>query len=350
MTRDVKRLPPGEASQVFLRLAMMAGAGMPLAAAFRSVGQGYGPTVTGSAMADISEKIEGGMYPDEAMSCSGLFQRQACGLVAAGLEAGRLEESLMSLHAYYTRMDRIGRRIRNAVAQPAAMLAMSVLVFLLVCIEILPVFDDVYASMGGALDGLPGALMRAGMWLQRNAALIGAVVLALIAACMGCYMIVPVRSWIVLSFGKAFGDRCVFRQLSDARYVQALSMGLDAGLAPDEASRMAASAQDEGTRARIRYDACSEAMRGGSRLHEACRAAGVIDRSCALIIESGALAGREPDAVREAAAMMLDGAESGLEKLSGLIEPAMTAFGSLLVGLTVLSAMVPLLGVMASLG
>lgn len=322
---------------------------MPLAASFRAAGNGmdWGGRI---AMSEISDKIAAGAYPDEAMLESGLFGRQACGLVAAGAESGRLEDALGALHAYYTRLDRILSRTKAALLQPAAMLGMSVLVFLLVCVKILPVFDSVYASMGTGLDGLPGALLSFGTWLRHNSMAICCVLAGTaVLACMA-WAVPASRAGIVKTAERAFGDRGPFRKLSDARFVQAVSMGLDAGLAPDEACRMAASGYEPGSSARDRYDACSESLADGARLHEALKSGGIVDTACAMLVESGSVSGREPDAVREAAAITLSDAEAALDKLSGLVEPAVTAVGSLLVGATVLSAMLPLLGVMASLG
>lgn len=346
---DGRMLPARDAGQAFLRLAMMAGAGMPLATAFRAAGTGLDPDGR-AAMSGISDRIAAGAYPDDAMLESGLFGRQAAGLVAAGAESGRLEDALLALHSYYARVDGILRRAKAALMQPAAMLGMSVLVFLLVCVKILPVFDSVYASMGTSLDGLPGALLAFGTWLRHNSIAIGCA-LAGTAVLIAIIWIIPSsRAFIIKTAERSFGDRGPFRKLSDARFVQAVSMGLDAGLAPDEACRMAASGYEPGSSARARYDACSEGLSDGARLHEMLLAHGIVDAACSMLVESGSLAGREPDAVREAAAMTLSDAEQALDKLSGLVEPAVTAAGSLLVGATVLSAMLPLLGVMASLG
>lgn len=342
-------LPAREASQVFLRLSLMAGAGMPLGSAFRAAAKGMG-RAQAEAMSGIAGKIAGGRYADEAMLESGLFRRQAAGLVAAGSESGRLEDALSALYAYYARMDGIARRARAALLQPLAMLCMSAAVFVLVCVEILPVFDGVYASMGASLDGLSGALLGFGTWLRRSAVPACAVCAAIVLAAVLCWAWAPLRRRVSGWAVSVFGDAGPFRKLSDARYVQAVSMGLDAGLAPDEACRMAASAYDPGSRAGKRYAGCCGALSGGARLHEAMLDAGILDMSGSLLVEAGTDAGREPDAVREAASMMLSESEAALDRLSGLIEPAAAALGSLLVGATVLSAMLPLLGVMASLG
>lgn len=344
-----RALPARDAGQVFLRLAMMVGAGMPLAASFRAAGNGldWGCRI---AMSEISDRIAAGSYPDEAMLESGLFGRQACGLVAAGAESGRLEDALMALHSYYFRVDGIQRRAKAALAQPAAMMGMSMLVFLLVCVKILPVFDSVYASMGSSLDGLPGALLAFGTWLRHNAVAVCVAAGAIVIIGLAAWLVPGIRARVIRIFERSFGDRGPFRKLSDARFVQAVSMGLDAGLAPDEACRMASSGYEPGSSARARYDSCSEALADGARLNEALASCGIADTACCLLVESGTLSGREPDAVREAAGMMLSDASESLDRMSGLVEPAVTALGSLLVGATVLSAMLPLLGVMASLG
>lgn len=346
----MKKMSNAELGDLFLQAGMMSRAGLDLGQAFQVLSEGSKDGSRKSAFAAVAENIRGGMYPDEAMQDSGLFPRQCCGLVAAGSESGKLDEALSSLQTYYTRMGRLEAQMKTALAQPLAMLGMSMAVFLLVILEVLPVFDDVYRSMGGSLDGMAGLLLDAGTWLRRAAPWIAIAVAALFAAILSVKLSHRVRSCLTAALMARFGDKGIFRALNDARYAQALSMGLDAGMTPEEASRMAASLFDDGTAAKDRYAGCAEGLSSGGRLYEILGRSGILDTAGAMLLETGLKAGCEPEAMRNAAASMLDAAERRIEKMSALVEPAVTAFGSGLTGIVVLVAMLPLLGVMSAIG
>lgn len=346
----MKKMSNTELGDLFLQTGMMSRAGLDLGQAFQVLSDGAKDDGRKNAFDKIVADIRNGMYPDEAMQASGLFPRQCCGLVAAGSESGKLDEALSSLHSYHARMGRLETQMKTALAQPLAMLGMSLAVFLLVILEVLPVFDDVYRSMGGSLDGMAGALLNTGVWLRRAAPWIVVVAAGLFAVILTVKLSHRVRARFVSIFMSRFGDRGVLRTLNDARYAQALSMGLDAGMTPEEASRMAASLFDDGTTAKDRYAGCAEALSSGGRLYDVLGEVKILDMAGIMLLETGLKAGCEPEAMRNVASSMLDAAERRIEWLSALVEPAVTAFGSSLTGVVILAAMLPLLGVMSAIG
>lgn len=340
------RLSSSETGLACGQLHMMVRSGLGLADAFH-VMAGDGGDERYDA---ISEQIREGAYPDDAMRSSGLFPTQACGLVGAGSDSGKLEEALGALAAYYNRLGRLEAQMKSAMGQPVAMLLMTSAVLAIVAMKVLPAFDGIYSSMGGHLDGAAGALLAAGRGARRAGPWIAAIAAVLAALCFVAYKIRPVRDKLAAKAGAVFGDRGVFRKLNDARYMQAVSMGLDSGLVPEEASRMAASMFDAGTTARARYDYCSEGLSKGGTLCEIGRTAGILDGQCAALLSTGIRSGCEADAARTVAGIMLEQSEDAMERLSGMVEPAMTAVSSILIGTAILSAMLPLLGAMGAMG
>lgn len=333
-----------------LQLGMMSKAGLPLADAFDAMAGACGDRFPGPGYAGIARQIRDGEYPDKAMLDSGLFPRQCCGLVAAGHESGRLDEALPSLARYYERVGSLEARLKSTLMQPVAMLAMILAVFALVTVKILPVFDDVYASMGGSLDGLAGTMLSAGKFIRKSAPGFAAALGILSLAGALAYLARPARKFAAKAFGWALGDRWLWRTMNDARYLQALSMGLDAGMTSEESSRMAASLQEPGSRARMRYDSCSEALAKGAKISGVGLSHGIFDQASAMLADTGERSGCVPESVRNAAAMMLDKAEEKMDRAASMVEPVMTAIGSGLIGATVLAAMLPLLGVMNAMG
>ena len=60
---------------------------------------------------------------------------------------------------------RLDRRIKSALLYPAVMLMLMLVVIAVLLVKVLPIFNDVYASLGGRLTGVAGGLLAMGQWL-----------------------------------------------------------------------------------------------------------------------------------------------------------------------------------------
>ena len=77
-----------------------------------------------------------------------------------------MEEALRSLSTYYEERSRMDRRVRSALLYPAVMLALMLVVITVLLVRVLPIFNDVYASLGGSLTGVAGGLLAIGRGLD----------------------------------------------------------------------------------------------------------------------------------------------------------------------------------------
>ena len=94
-----------------------------------------------------------------------------------------MEESLTALADYYDERCRMERRLRSAVLYPAVILLLMLVVMVVLLTKVLPVFNDVYASLGGRLTGVAGGLLALGQALDAALPwLCGLLVLAVSAA------------------------------------------------------------------------------------------------------------------------------------------------------------------------
>ena len=114
----------------------------------------------------MAEQVDSGETLSTALRESGRFPVYVCGLVEVGERTGRTEEALAALARYYEDRVRLARRVRSALLYPAVMLALMLVVIAVLLVKVLPIFDDVYASLGGRLTGVAGGLLALGRWLE----------------------------------------------------------------------------------------------------------------------------------------------------------------------------------------
>ena len=83
-----------------------------------------------------------------------------------GERSGRPEESLRALSHYYEGRERLCRRIRGALLYPAVLLILMLVVIVVLLAKVLPVFNEVFVSLGGTLAGVAGGLLTLGRALN----------------------------------------------------------------------------------------------------------------------------------------------------------------------------------------
>ena len=180
-----------------------------------------------SLLTDMADCLDQGAPLAEAMRRSGRFPDYVTGLVDVGERSGRTEEALQSLARYYEDRSRMEHQLRSALLYPAILLLMMLVVIVVLLVRVLPVFNEVYASLGGRLTGVAGGLLALGRALDRGMPVL-CILLALVVGFLAAFAAGGnFRERILAAWSRRMGDRGVSRALHTARFAQALSMGLD---------------------------------------------------------------------------------------------------------------------------
>ena len=134
-------------------MGLMARAGIQTDEALALLAQGeYGKDgILGQALPKMRESVEEGKGLAEAMEESGLFDSYCLRMVAAGKKSGRMEEVLLHLSRYYARQKTIAEKVKSALVYPSTMLIMIIVVLIVMLAMVLPAFTRVYNSLTGSL-------------------------------------------------------------------------------------------------------------------------------------------------------------------------------------------------------
>ena len=232
-----RKLSNDEIASLCLELSLLLHAGVGTGDALSLLAQEEEHRGMLSAMA---EQVDGGKTLSTALRESGVFPVYVCGLVEVGERTGRTEEALAALSRYYEERVRIGRRVRSALLYPAVMLALMLVVIGVLLVKVLPIFDDVYASLGGRLTGVAAGLLNLGRWIEGAMPVLYLILAGLVLVVLVFGLVGPLRRGVVSLWQKTRGDRGVSRKLNNARLAQALAMGMASGLPVEEAVSLSA--------------------------------------------------------------------------------------------------------------
>ena len=296
----------------------------------------------------MAEQVDSGETLSAALRESGAFPTYVCGLVEVGERTGRTEEALSALSRYYEDRVRLARRVRSALLYPAVMLALMLVVIGVLLVKVLPIFDDVYASLGGRLTGVAAGLLTLGRWLEGAMPVLFAALAAVAALVLLFTVVGPLRRGILSLWHRTRGDKGVSRKLNNARLAQALAMGMASGLPVDEAVERSANLMEGG--AKERCERCRKRLEGGESLGDALKKSGLLPARQSRLLELGQRSGAGDASMEKIARDLSEEGEAALDALVSRVEPALVLVCSVLVGLILLSVMLPLMHIMSAIG
>ena len=336
-------------------VAMMLAAGIQTDEAVGMLSEDIGDVALQATCESVYGRLCAGDTLAVAMKASGAFPRYAVDMVGVGEASGRLEEVLRSLGVYYDEEDRLFAKIRSSVGYPAALLCIvGVITLAFTVIIILPVFEDVYVSMAGSLtDGSSGAVgvSVAIGWVALGITLICAIVA--VGAAIACRSEAG-RIAVMHLMEKFPATRPAMEQLAVSRFASALAAYTASGINTDEAMRRAAEVvEHEGLKAKATaaYGLMIDAEKDSPRsLAQAISEAEVFEQIHARLLTIGTRSGSLDAALDRLSANFFDDAILQIDAAIDNIEPALAAFLTIAVGATLISVMLPLIGIMGSIG
>ncbi|WP_028100854.1 type II secretion system F family protein [Pseudoduganella violaceinigra] len=150
--RSGKKVTDKDITLFTRQLATMMKAGVPLLQAFDIVGKGHANPSVAKLVLDLRADVETGTSLNMAFRKYPLyFDPLFCNLVAAGEQAGILEDLLTRLAIYKEKTLAIKAKIKSALTYPIAVLAVAFIVTAVIMIWVVPAFKEVFKSFGADL-------------------------------------------------------------------------------------------------------------------------------------------------------------------------------------------------------
>ena len=153
---------------VFCRqFSTMIDAGLPLIQCLEILGSQEPNKTFAKIIISIKTDIEGGATLTDALrKYPKVFDDLFVNLTAAGEAGGILDIVLSRLSAYMEKAMKLKSKVKGAMTYPASVLVISFGVITLLLLKVIPVFQEMFTSMGGALPGPTQFLINASEFMQ----------------------------------------------------------------------------------------------------------------------------------------------------------------------------------------
>lgn len=337
----------GELSEICSSLSRIVHSGTGTADGLAILAEGFEDRELKHVFEEMTEKADRGQPLSKLFAESGCFPEYAERLLAVGERTGHVEDALTALASYYDAQASLSRQFKSAVLYPALLFTVMISIFVILLCDVLPIFNDVYVQLGSGLSGFAGWLYRIGCALKTVTPLLLALLAAAVALLIAFALSQSFRDKILGVFVRGSGK--TGELLEAARFSQALDMGISSGMAAEAAVSGAGKLLADAN-AEKKCGSCAEMLMEGKTLPEALAASHLLPAGEVRLLNIARRTGSEKDAVRLMAKDLGDKYLDASRDRLGRIEPAMVITGCVLLGIIIISVMLPLLKVTLAIG
>ena len=295
----------------------------------------------------LDEMMTGG-YLSPALAASGAFPPYFVQMTEIGERTGNLDSVMDALEKHYDREDSIRKSTRNAVLYPMILTGMMLLVIILLLVKVMPVFNEVFVSLGAEMTGLPAVLLGIGNAIRAYAVIFILLILVILILIFILFRTDAGQS-AMRNFTQRFPSaRKSRRTVSACRFADAMSMALAAGLTPDEGMEMASGLSEDPDFTK-ELEACRSEMMEGKGFAAALSERGIFSGIYSRMLSIGQKTGTLDRVMGEIADMYQDEIDTKINNRLATMEPLLVILMSAAIGVIMLSVMFPLLGLMSSM-
>lgn len=297
----------------------------------------------------IEASLRDGLSFYEALVSTEAFPEYVISMVLLGEEAGRLDSIMTSLAEYYEQQNTISETVKDAVSYPLIMVCLMLLILVVLLTKILPIFNQVFLQLGSGLTSTSGQLMRIGTWLQSVSGIWAGIFAAAVVIFFFLYKNQKGHTWIKRRLQTSGFSKNYYLCISYSRFAGVMSMIITSGIDIFKGLELSQGIIDNELMDE-KLAVFKAALLRGDYVPEALKEAEIFQAQHQRMIQISYKTGDSDKIFKKLSIYYKDSALSRLQRLLSTIEPTLVIVFSLTVGIILLSVIMPLIGIMSSIG
>jgi len=296
------------------------------------------------AILKIKRDVEGGKSLGEAMKeHPKIFPDLIVQMVTVGEQSGQLVNTLKQAATFYEKMDSIRRKVVSAMAYPAVVFLVLIVVSTAMLLFVIPSFAKMYEEVGAKLPGPTLFVIGLSKFLQRYFLIIlGALFVAIVA----------LRRFIKTENGKFLWDNFTMRvmifgpllkKVAIARFARTLSILISSGVEILQSLKITGKASGNKVIEKA-MDRVAEKISAGETITKPIQETGIFPPLVVHLISVGEESGRLGDMLSKIADFYDDEVDTAVATLASTIEPIMIVIIGVFVGGMLIAMYLPIFG------
>lgn len=340
------RMDPEELSILCEQIALILRSGLPLHDGMEALNENYRQTRLAGRFETLYQSVldTGSLY--QGIINAGIFPQYMSEMALIGERTGELDSVMEGLSAYYHREAKIRRAIISAVTYPLILIAIMATLIVVLITRVLPIFEDVFRSMG--VDTSTNPWMTAG---------IGTGKVVLIIA--GVLILLTLISLLIMRLDRSGRFRnTLFRwvgpmhrletKIAASRFASVMAMMLRSGFPLEESLKLIGGILCNEDVA-LRVNQCRVAMQAGMSFPDAVEKLGLFEPLHVRMLRVGHEAGQTDLVMAKLAEIYEDEVDDAITHAVSIIEPTLVALMSVIIGAILLAVMLPLLAILGGM-
>ena len=297
----------------------------------------------------ISNVLHSGEKFHVALEMSEAFPDYVIHMVTIGEESGNMDTVMESLSDYYDREENIESNIKSAVSYPLIMVFMMLIVVMVLITKVLPIFNQVFAQLGTNMSGFAQSLLNLGNALNRYS-IVMIIILVLLAAAF-------------IYFSSTSGGKANFKKLMRKwgptkklltdidieRFASGMVLTLSSGMDTYEGLALVKKLSDS-PEMKDKIENCRNLLLDGDSFPEALEKTDIFTSFYSQMISVGFQSGSMDQAMKQVSERIEKDTEKKIYSLISILEPTLVIILSVIVGMILLSVILPLMGIMTTIG
>lgn len=298
-------------------------------------------------LSSIEELLNQGETLYTSLQQTNAFPAYALHMIQIGELSGRLEEVMRSLSIHYQRQYENNESIKSAVSYPLIMIVMMFVVILVLITKVLPIFNQVFEQLGTSISGFSKAVLDIGKSFSTYSYIYIGILLILLL----CFVYFTKSEQGKMKFydflTKLRFTKNLTWKLALSKFTSGMSIALSSGLDVSQSMEMAKELiNHKQLKAKITE---AEKMLEDHDLATSLIQTNIVSGMYARLLKIGNKTGHTDQIMKEIADRYDQETNEGITRFISIIEPTLVAVLSILVGIILLSVMLPLIGIMATL-
>ena len=345
-----KNLSPSELSFFCMQIAMILKSGMLISEGidwmYNDIKEGNVKNALFSLKNRLSEKVP----LHKAMKDTGYFPSYIINMTQIGNVTGKLEDVMSSLSEYYDREDFLKGKIKNSIFYPAMLFVMMSFVIILLVTKIFPTFEGMLEELGAASNDSSFLISFS------NGIMAGRIAMASVIIIMVLILLIFIlnktkngKNKLYRFLAKFALTKSIMNKITAYRFSSALSLLLNSGMNIDSSIDMLLDiVEDPILKEKIQI--CKNSMSSGELFLDSVNELSLFSSMYIQMLNTGQRTGEMDVVMKKLTNIYENEADQAINNFVALIEPVLVGILSAVIGVILISVMLPLMNIMSSIG
>ncbi|MFA5657956.1 MAG: type II secretion system F family protein [Oscillospiraceae bacterium] len=300
-------------------------------------------------LSDILRMVENKKPFYAALESTKMFSLYFVNMVKIGELTGQMDSVFDGLATYYQRESNLKNAVKGAIMHPLILLFMMSAVIAILILKVIPIFKDVFLQLGSQMSSASAAAIE-------FASTTGIVVLLIV----GLFIIAILALFLLTKFKKgkpvfmAVASkitylRRLFNRIAVSRFSSAMSLMMSSGVDTLDSLDLTRGVIDNKAVSE-QIEKCSEKVKNHVPFSQAVIEVGLFPSLYSQMIRISYKSGSLDEVWKYISKKYDDDISDNLNNIVSFIEPLMVGILSVIIGVILIAVMLPLMGIMSSLG